>query len=60
MNTPTIAHEAVLRSVRLHPHELDLLADAVEAEAAASARAGDLELHDLQMCRAAELRRAAA
>jgi hypothetical protein len=53
-------HDAVLRTVRLHPHELDLLAAAIEAEAAANLRAGEHELHDLMMCRAAGMRRAAA
>ena len=52
--------DAVLRTVRLHPHELDLLVQAIEAEAASNARSGDLELHELQMCRAADLRREAA
>ena len=51
--------DAVLRTVRLHPHELDLLAQAIEAEAAATGRAGDWELHDLMMCRAADMRREA-
>jgi hypothetical protein len=52
--------DSELRTVRLHPYELDLLAAAIEAEAAANLRAGEHELHDLMMCRAAGMRREAA
>ena len=62
MNAPSAPgvseHDAILRTVRLHPYELDLLADALEAEAAKAMRAGQGELHDLMMCRAVWFRKA--
>ena len=42
----------------VHTHEVDLLADALEAEAAKAMRAGQGELHDMMMCRAVWFRKA--
>ncbi len=57
MNVP---HDnPILRTVRLHPFEILLLAKAIQAEADARRREGDDELGDLHQARAAELERVA-
>ena len=43
--------------MKLHPHELDLLLQALKREALRELAGGDGEMHDLMMCRVHELLR---